>query len=43
MDLDEFNDYYLSNLLDNFSEKNKIVLRLSDFNTGLLEFDHNSS
>ena len=42
MDLDEFNVYYLSNLLGNLSGENKTVLLLSDFNIDLLKYDHNS-
>ena len=41
MDLDEFHDYYLRNLLGNLSEEIKTVLLLSDFNVGLLKY-HNS-
>ena len=39
MELSEFNNYYLSNLLDNVSGKNKTVVLLGDFNADLLKYD----
>ena len=36
MDLNEFNDYYINNLLDKLSKENKTVFLLSDFNIDLL-------
>ena len=40
MDLNEFNDYYyINNLLDNLSKKNKNVFLLGDFNIDLLNYD----
>ena len=34
MNLNEFNDDYINNLLDTFSKKNKTAFLLSDFNIG---------
>ena len=36
MDLNEFNDYYLNELLHKFSSENKSVIRLGDFNVDLI-------
>ena len=39
MELSEFNNHYLSNLLDNLSDKNKTVVLLGDFNADLQKYD----
>ena len=39
MELSEFNNHYLSNLLDNLSGKSKTVVLLGDFNADLLKYD----
>ena len=39
MELSEFNNHYLSNLLDNLSGENKTVVLLGDFNADLLKYD----
>ena len=39
MELSEFNDHYLSNLLYNLSGKNKTVVLLGDFNADLLKYN----
>ena len=39
MELSEFNNHYLSNLLDNLFEENKAVVLLGDFNGDLLKCD----
>ena len=39
MELSEFNNHYLSNLLDNLSDENKTVVLLGDFNADLLKYD----
>ena len=39
MELSEFNNHHLSNLLDSLSGKNKTVLLLGDFNADLLKYD----
>ena len=39
MELSEFNNHYLSNLLDNLSDENKTVVLLGDFNKDLLKYD----
>ena len=39
MDLDEFNDNYLNNLLDKISKENKSVFCLGDFNVNFLKYD----
>ena len=39
MELSEFNNHYLSNILDNLSEKNKTVVLLGGFNADLLKYD----
>ena len=41
MDLNEFNDYYINNLLDKLSSENKTVFLLGDFNIDLLNYDQN--
>ena len=43
MELFEFNNHYLSNLLDNLSEENKAVVFLEDFNADLLKYDKDSN
>ena len=42
MDLNEFNDYYVNNLLDWLSKENKTVFLLDDFNIDLLNYDQHS-
>ena len=42
MDLNEFNDYYVIDLLDKLSKESKTVLLLSDFNIDLLNYDQPS-
>ena len=42
MDLNEFNDYYINNLLDRLSKENKTVFLLDDFNIDLLNYDQHS-
>ena len=42
MDLNEFNDYYIINLLDKLSKENKTVFILSDFNIDLLNYHQHS-
>ena len=39
MELSEFNNHYLSNLLDSLSGENKIVVLLGDFNADLSKYD----
>ena len=39
MELSEFNNHYLSNLLDNLSEENKTVVLMGDFNADLLKYN----
>ena len=39
MDLSEFNDYYVNNLLDKLSKKNKTVFLLGDFKMDLLNYN----
>ena len=39
MELSEFNNHYLSNLLNNLSDENKTVILLGDFNADLLKYD----
>ena len=36
IDLNEFNDYFVNNLLGKISKENKIVVLLGDFNVELL-------
>ena len=43
MELLEFNNDYLTNLLVTLSSKNKTVVVLGDFNADLLEYDQNSN
>ena len=43
MDLNEFNDYYLNELLHKLSSKNKSVILLGDFNVDLLKYDNHHS
>ena len=42
MQLNEFNDYYINNLLDKLSKENKTVFLLGDFNIDLLNYDQHS-
>ena len=42
MDLNEFNDYYINNLLDKLSKENKTVFLLGDFNIDLSNYDQYS-
>ena len=42
MDLNEFNDYYIINLLDKVSKENKTVFLLGDFDIDLLNYDQHS-
>ena len=42
MDLNEFNDYYINNLLDKLSKENKTVFLLGDFNIDLLNYSQHS-
>ena len=39
MDLNEFDYYYINNLLDKLSKENKTVFLLGDFNIDLLNYD----
>ena len=39
MELSEFNNHYLSNLLDNLSGENKTVVLLEDFHADILRYD----
>ena len=39
MALNEFNDYYVNNILDKLSKENEAVLLLADFNIDLLKYD----
>ena len=39
MDLHEFNDYYINNLWDKLSKKNKTVFLLGDFSIDLFNYD----
>ena len=41
--LDEFNALYFSPLLNKTSKESKIIFLLSDFNVGLLKYDHHAS
>ena len=41
-DLNEFNDYYINNLLDKLSKENKTVFLLISFNVDLLNYDQHS-
>ena len=40
MELNQFNDYYLNELLYKFSSENKSVILLSDFNIDLMKYDN---
>ena len=42
MDLNEFNDYYINNLLDKLSKENKTVFLLGDFYVDLLNYEQHS-
>ena len=42
MVLNEFNDCYINNLLDNLSKENKTLLPVGDFNIDLLNYDQHS-
>ena len=42
MNLNEFNDYYINNLLDKLSKENKTVFLLGDFDIDLLNYDQHS-
>ena len=42
MDLNEFNDYCVNNLLDKLSKENKTVFPLGDFKIELLNYDQHS-
>ena len=42
MDLNEFNDYYVNNLLDKLPKGNRTVFLLGDFNIDLLNYDQHS-
>ena len=39
MNINEFNDDYLNELLDKLSKKNKTIFLLGDFSIGLLNYD----
>ena len=43
MDLNEFNDYYLNELLIKLSSENKSVILLGDFNVDLMKYDNHHS
>ena len=43
MDLNEFNDYYLNDLLHKLSSENKSVILLGDFNVDLMKDDNHHS
>ena len=43
MNLNEFNGFYLHNLLDKLSKENKTVFLLGDFNINLLNYDQDTS
>ena len=43
MELSEFNNYFLSNLLETLSNKNKTVVLLRDFNVDLLKYKKDSN
>ena len=42
MDLNEFNDKYVSKLLDNITKENKSIFLLGGFNIDLLKYDSHS-
>ena len=39
MNINEFNDDYINELLDKLSKENKIIFLLGDFNINLLNYD----
>ena len=41
MNINEFNDDYLNELLDKLSKENKTIFLLGDFNINLLNYDIN--
>ena len=43
MDLNEFNDCYLNELLDKLSSENKSVILLSDSNVDLMKYNNHHS
>ena len=43
IDLNEFNDYYLNELLHKLSSENKSVILLGDFNVDLMKYDNHHS
>ena len=43
MDLNEFNDYYLNELLHKLSSESKSVILLGDFNVDLIKYDNHHS
>ena len=43
MNLNEFNEFYLNNLLDKLSKENKTVFLLGDFNINFLNYDQDTS
>ena len=43
MDCNEFNDYYLKELLHKFSSENKSVILFCDFNVDLMKYDNHHS
>ena len=43
MDLNEFNDYYLNELLHKLSSENKSVILLGDFNVDLMKYGNHHS
>ena len=40
MDVNEFNDYYLNELLHKLSSENKSVILLGEFNVDLIKYDN---
>ena len=42
MDLNEFNNYYINNVMDKLTKENKTVFLLGDFNIDLLNYDQHS-
>ena len=43
MNLNELDEFYLNNLLDNLSKENKTVFLLGDFNINLLNYAQDTS
>ena len=43
MELSEFKNDYLTNLLDTLSSENKTIVLLGNFNADLLKYDQNSN